>query len=204
MLAAQEHVAAVILAGGGGRRLGGADKALVQVAGQPLLQHVTVRLAAQVRTIVLSANGDPARFAGFGLPVVADSMLDCGPLAGIAAAAAQLAAGDRPPAYLLSIPVDTPLLPAGLAERLLAAAAKAGGRPAVAASGGRVHWTVALWPLADALHLTDAIDRQGLRRVQAALEQAGAVSVPFPEPTAFLNVNRAEDIKVLTDILTRT
>jgi molybdopterin-guanine dinucleotide biosynthesis protein A len=163
---------------------------------------VLARIAPQAGRVLLSANGDPARFAAFGLPVVADAVPDMGPLAGIAAAASALSVLEEPPAYLLSVPVDTPLVPDDLVARLLAASAAAGGVPAVAAAGGRVHWTAALWPLAEALWLTEAIRARGLRRVQEALERAGAVTAEFQDATAFLNVNRPEDVKTLTGFLT--
>jgi molybdopterin-guanine dinucleotide biosynthesis protein A len=186
-----DSIAAVILAGGRGRRLGGADKALLPLAGVPLLAQVLARLRPQVGQIVLSANGDPARFAGFGLPVVADAAAGQGPLAGIAAAAADAACRWPAAEYLLTVPVDVPMIPADLCARLAAAV-----RPtcaAVALAGDRAHWTVALWPLAAAIALPMAMERQGLRRVEAALAAVGFVAVPFPDAAAFANLNRPED-----------
>ena len=75
----------VILAGGTGRRMGGADKALLRVGGCSLLSHAINRLEPQVERLALSANGDAARFAGFGLPVLPDAVA-LGPLAGVLAA----------------------------------------------------------------------------------------------------------------------
>jgi len=76
----------VVLAGGLARRMGGGDKPLRMLAGRPMLAHVIERLAPQVAAVAINANGDPARFAGFGLPVVPDGMADYpGPLAGVLA-----------------------------------------------------------------------------------------------------------------------
>ena len=73
----------VILAGGQATRMGGGDKGLLQVGGQSLMAHVIARLGPQVDGLALNANGDPARFADLGLPVVADSVDGfAGPLAG--------------------------------------------------------------------------------------------------------------------------
>src|SRR5260370_1132234 len=81
-------VIGLVLAGGQSRRVGGADKPLRLLAGRPLLAHIVERVAPQVRRRVLNANGDPARFAAFGLPVVADAVAGfAGPLAGASSAA---------------------------------------------------------------------------------------------------------------------
>lgn len=195
-------IAAVVLAGGGGRRLGGADKALIDLAGRPLLAHVLARLSPQVDRIVLSANGDPARFAAFGLPVVSDAAADRGPLAGIAAAAAFCTNRWPDVCYLLSVPVDLPLLPSDLLARLHAAAERAGGCAASASAGGRSHWAVTLWPLPFALTLARRIEApDGLRRLQDAARLAHGVAVPFPEPEPFANVNRPEDLHRLSAVL---
>src|SRR3990172_4670992 len=82
-----EGVIGVVLAGGKSSRMGGGDKALLPLGGRPLLVHVFERLRPQVAEIVLNANGDPGRFAAFGLPLVPDRLDgQMGPLAGIHAA----------------------------------------------------------------------------------------------------------------------
>src|SRR3954452_2617992 len=76
----------LVLAGGLARRMGGGDKALIRIGNETILERTLTRLTPQVGGVVLNANGDPARFASFGLPVVADSVPDfAGPLAGILA-----------------------------------------------------------------------------------------------------------------------
>lgn len=114
------NVAGVILAGGLARRMGGGDKSLLKLAGRPLLDQVIERAAAQVDRLVLNANGDPARFAGYGLPVVADVVPDfAGPLAGILTGMHW--ARDNAPEckWLVSFASDTPFFPSDLVERLL-------------------------------------------------------------------------------------
>jgi molybdenum cofactor guanylyltransferase len=108
-VASPGQVAGVILAGGKASRMGGADEALLPLAGKPLLAHVIARLATQVSDIVISANGDLSRFASFGLPVIADSLAEsAGPLAGLLAGL-EWHAKNRPElSYVVSVPTDTP------------------------------------------------------------------------------------------------
>ena len=110
----------VILAGGLARRMGGGDKPLAEIAGRPILQLVIDRLKPQCAALAINANGDPARFSAFGLPVVADSVEGfAGPLAGVLAGMDYAAASGA--ADVLSAPGDTPFLPADLLSRLEAA-----------------------------------------------------------------------------------
>jgi len=89
-------IVGLLLAGGQSRRMGGGDKALHLIGGVPLLERVIERMRPQVETLMLNANGDPARFASFGLPVVPDSVPDyAGPLAGVLAGL-DWTAGQRP------------------------------------------------------------------------------------------------------------
>ena len=91
-------IAGVLLAGGLARRMGGGDKCLRLLAGQPLLRHVVRRVAPQVSALALNANGDPARFSAFDLPVLADSLSgNLGPLAGVLTV--HPSPGSYPPAW---------------------------------------------------------------------------------------------------------
>lgn len=192
------EIAAVLLAGGQGTRMSadgqGVDKPLRLLGGIPLLAHVIARVAPQVGRMVLNANGDPARFADFGLPVVADEVADYpGPLAGILAGmrwAAGLGASD-----VLSVAADTPFLPGDLVVRLEAARRAAGVGLACAGSGGWTHPVIGLWPvgLADAL---EADLRAGMRKIDAWTGRYGVASAVFSvEPfDPFFNVNRPGDL----------
>lgn len=135
---------AAILAGGQGRRMGGQDKALVLLGGQPLALRLAGCLAPQAAALAISANGDAGRLAFLGLPVLQDAPPSRGPLSGLLAAldwAEGAGAAD-----LVTAAVDTPFLPPDLVARLQAAARP--GHPVLARAGDRLHPTVALWPVA--------------------------------------------------------
>ncbi|MGJ0505810.1 MAG: molybdenum cofactor guanylyltransferase MobA [Methylocystis sp.] len=192
----------VLLAGGLARRMGGGDKPLREIGGRPLLAFAIERLAPQCAGLLLNANGDPSRFAAFGLPVVADSAPESpGPLAGVLAgmdAAAALGAED-----IVSVPADTPFLPADLVERLSAARERAGAEIAVAASGDRVHHAVALWPVALREDLRRALAEEDLRKVSGFIARCRNVTAEWPmEPyDPFFNVNRPEDVTLAEAIV---
>jgi molybdopterin-guanine dinucleotide biosynthesis protein A len=185
----------VILAGGLARRMGGGDKPLAEIAGRPILQLVIDRLKPQCAALAINANGDPARFSAFGLPVVADSVEGfAGPLAGVLAGMDYAAASGA--ADVLSAPGDTPFLPADLLSRLEAARTRSGARIVVAVSNGRTHHAVALWPVALRDELRRALVEEGERKVSAFIGRYANVVVDWPaEPyDPFFNVNRPEDL----------
>ena len=190
------NTVAAILAGGRARRMGGGDKPLLPLAGRPMLAHVLERVRPQVRAVALSANGDPARFAAFGLPVLPDAQPDFpGPLAGVLAGLRWARRAHPDAALVLTVPGDAPLLPYDLVARLLAADVP-GAAIRCAASRGRVHPVVALWPVALAGPLTAALD-QGIRSVRQFALQHGLAEVDFPAARAdpFLNCNTTEDLR---------
>ncbi|MEX0968916.1 MAG: molybdenum cofactor guanylyltransferase MobA [Paracoccaceae bacterium] len=189
------RLAGVILAGGLATRMGGGDKALLPLGAATLLDQVIARLQPQVEAVVLNANGDAARFARFGLPVVADSVAGfAGPLAGVLAGLdwAQAQGFDA----VLSVAGDTPFFPQDLAARLIAA--REGQPIAMAAGPGEArrarHPTFALWDvsLADALRL--ALN-EGTRKVVQFSDAAGCATCVFDDgDDAFFNVNTPEDL----------
>lgn len=184
----------VILAGGLARRMGGGDKTLLQVGGQTVLARLIARLLPQTSGLVLNANGDPARFAAFGLPVVPDDLPDRpGPLAGVLAGLDY--AASRPGVeWVLSVPADAPFVPADLVSRLRSE--RGGAALACAASGGRTHPVVTLWPVALRHDLRRALVRDRLRKVGAYVDRHGAAVVEWPAVPIdpFLNVNTADDL----------
>lgn len=194
-----QPVIGVVLAGGRSSRMGGGDKALLELGGKPMLAHVIARLKPQVSSIVISANGDPARFATFGLPVVADSLPDFqGPLAGIEAGLAWAAANCPGVASVLTVPGDTPFFPTDLGRRLADAAVATS--LAVARTDEGVHPVVGLWPIGMAGDLKTAVT-DGFRRVSRWAEMQGATEVFFPpvkiggkKVDPFFNINRPEDL----------
>lgn len=186
-------VLGLILAGGRARRMGGGDKPLLRLGGRTLLERVVERLGPQCGAgLALSANGDPARFTGFPGPVLPDPLPDRpGPLAGILAGLEHAAAQGI--ARVVSVSGDAPFLPEDVVTRLQAVAPETG--LALAASGARQHYTIALWPVALRDDLRDYLTR-GERRVGAFLDRHGAAVASWPiEPLdPFLNINTPEDI----------
>jgi molybdopterin-guanine dinucleotide biosynthesis protein A len=203
----RDEVAAVLLAGGLGSRMAadgqGADKPLRLLGGTTLLAHAIARVRPQVSAMVLNANGNPARFAAFGLEVAADEVADHpGPLAGILAGMRWSA--QRGYADVLSIATDTPFLPLDLVERLDAARREAGVPLACAASGGWTHPVIGLWPVA----LADALEadlRGGMRKIDSWTARFGVASAEFSAKPfdPFFNANRPEDLAEAAGLLAK-
>jgi molybdopterin-guanine dinucleotide biosynthesis protein A len=196
----------LLLAGGLSRRMGGGDKSLRLLAGRPLLQHVIERVRPQVDALVLNANGDPARFAGFGLPVIADSIPDfAGPLAGILAGL-HWAAAHRPDCDLVvSVATDAPFLPTDLVRRLTEQMKASEAELARAASGGQPHPVIGLWPVRLREDLRAALG-DGVRKVDRWTARFRLVTVPFAESPIdpFFNANRLEDLDRAEALLAQT
>ncbi len=190
-------IVAVLLAGGQARRMGGGDKCLVQLAGRPLLTHVIARIAPQVGQVLINANGDPARFSGFGLPVAADTVEGfAGPLAGVLTGLQWTAKNVPQATQMVSIATDTPFFPTDLVSRLVAGADKAGTSLAVATSGARTHPVFGLWPVSLLNNLAEAVTNEGLRKVDIWTARHGVAEVEFDtdDGDPFFNLNRPEDI----------
>lgn len=187
----------VILAGGRATRMGGGDKGLRAVGGRRLIDHVIDRLGSQCGAMAINANGDPARFSEFGLPVVADSLADHpGPLAGVLAGL-DWAAGQGATS-IVTAAADTPFFPKDLVARLMASAGPSG--LCLAASPdetGRVqrHPTFGLWPVALRDDLRAALTG-GLRKIVIWTDGHGAGQAVFDSTPfdPFFNVNTPEDI----------
>lgn len=176
--------------------MGGIDKPLIEIAGKPLLAHVVERLAPQCDGIVLNANGDPERFAAFGLPVVADPVPDfAGPLAGVLAGLDYAAARFPEFTDVVSVPGDTPFIPTDLVMRLYERRHETGARIVVAASGGRAHHAVALWPVSLRDDLQRALGEE-TRKVSAFIAQHPNATAEWPTTPQdpFFNVNQPDDL----------
>lgn len=189
--------AGVVLAGGLSRRMGGGDKVLRPLGGRPLLAHILERIRPQVTTLCLNANGDPARFAAFGLPVIADPLPGfAGPLAGILAGMDWAARTVPGCPYLASFPGDAPFLPDNLVARMGDAMAAAGADLACAASAGRDHPVIGIWPLRLRDDLRHALLDEGVRKVDHWTGRYHCVRVEFSAPAGdpFFNANRPEDL----------
>jgi molybdopterin-guanine dinucleotide biosynthesis protein A len=202
-----QSVVGLLLAGGLARRMGGGDKCLRLLAGRPILAHIVARLGPQLSRLVLNANGDPARFAAFGLPVAADSVEGfAGPLAGILAGLDWAAAQAPGCPLVLSAPTDAPFLPRDLVARLLAARTAERAEIAMAASGGQVHPVVGLWPVELRRDLRHALVEEDIRKVDVWTARYRVAVVDFPaEPIdPFFNANRPEDLDRAERLLAAT
>lgn len=187
---------AVILAGGLSSRMGGGDKPLKTIAGRTILSRVIERLRPQVSGLVLNANGNPERLAGFGLPVTADSIAGyAGPLAGILAGLDWIARYSPSTSDMVSVAADCPFLPTDLVARLQAARREAGMALAAASSGGWTHPVIGLWPLAIREPLRAAI-LAGERKIDRFTPAHGIAhahwSIDPYDP--FFNANAPEDL----------
>jgi molybdopterin-guanine dinucleotide biosynthesis protein A len=196
----------VLLAGGLARRMGGGDKPLRRLAGRTILERAAARLQPQCRYLIVNANGDPARFADTGLPVVQDTVPGfAGPLAGILAAL-EWAAAHRPEAgFVVSVAADTPFLPRDLVARLHAAREEAGTPLACAESGSRAHPVNALWPVDLRSDLRHALVEEDLRKINRFTARHGVAHASWPiEPyDPFFNANTPEDMMEAEAILRR-
>ncbi len=212
-MARLSDIAGVVLAGGLSRRMfagrsgasadarGGGDKTLLGLGEKSMLACVIERLRPQVSTLAINANGDPARFKSFGLPVVADTIDGfVGPLAGVLAGLRWARESVPNARWVASVSGDAPFLPADLVSRLVGAVEHRGNAIAIAQSGDEVHPVIGLWPIALADDL-DAALRGGLRKVLHWTDKHGTVPVAF-EITAvgnervdpFFNANTPEEL----------
>jgi len=187
----------VLLAGGLARRMGGGDKPMRQIGGRTILQRVIARLAPQCDGLILNANGDPARFASFGLPVIPDGVADFpGPLAGILAAL-DWAAANRPEVHwVLSAAADCPFLPRDLVARLTEALVNENAQLAVAASDGQSHPVIGLWSVSLRDGLRHALVQEDIRRIDrwTARYKLATVTWPTQPLDPFFNANTMDDI----------
>ena len=191
--AANERISAVLLAGGQGSRMGGIDKGLVELAGQPMAAHVLARLAPQVDELLINANQNLERWRGFGYPVFSDDFGGadsfCGPLAGLHAA---LVRAQHP--LVLSVPCDSPFLPTDLVARLAHALHAGAAQLAVATTAGRAHPVFCLCRRELAPQLADFLAAGG-RKVGAWHSTLRVVAVPFDDnPAAFRNINTLAEL----------
>jgi molybdopterin-guanine dinucleotide biosynthesis protein A len=187
----------ILLAGGLARRMGGGDKPMRWIGGRTILDRVITRLKPQCDGLILNANGDPARFASFGLPVIADSVENFpGPLAGILAGLDWAAAVRPEAAWVLSAAADCPFLPRDLVARLHQARNEQNAQLAVASSGGQSHPVIGLWSVALRGELRHALVVEDVRKIDRWTARYRLATVQWPtEPVdPFFNANTTDDL----------
>lgn len=197
MSVARSKPIGLILAGGQASRMGGGDKPLLEVGGQSILARILLKLSPQCAAIVISANGDPARFSQFGCAVLADPVEGfAGPLAGVLAGMNWAADSGRPEADILSVSGDCPFLPRDLADKLEAARLAAHAPVACASSGGRAHPVVALWSVTLRQALHDTLVHARAFKVRGFQDAQGGVACEWPDVPfdPFMNVNTPQDL----------
>jgi len=205
-----DRIAAMLLAGGLARRMGGGDKGLRRLAERPLMDHVLARLRGQrgvaLDPVFINANGDPTRFADWDLPVVPDVIDGAqGPLAGVLTGLLWLRRERPEVPWLLTAPVDGPFLPLDLALRLSEAVASGQADLACVSSAGRPTPVVGLWPVALADDLERAVRQEAIRKVDVwtARHRLAVVDFAADPVDPFFNANRPEDLDAAERMLAR-
>lgn len=204
---AADRIMGCVLAGGQSRRMGGGDKSLMDIGGTSMLEIILARLAPQVPATVLNANGDPARFAEFGLPVAHDPVGEfAGPLAGVLAGLTHARGHHPETTHVVSVAGDTPFFPENLVDRLRAAVPADRPVIALASSSSKLHPVFGLWPVAlhDDLHTWLSTGQSG--KVLAFVDRHDSVEVSFdPDPATgldpFFNANRPDDLTTVRQTL---
>lgn len=197
-------VVGVLLAGGQSRRMGGGDKCLRPLSGRPILAHVIERIRPQVDQLILNANGDSQRFSDFDLPVVPDVIEGfAGPLAGVLSGLEWARRHQPQAAFAISVPTDGPFLPMDLVDRMLLAIEDENADLACAASSGRSHPVVGLWPLRLAEDLRHAVTVNSIRKVDewTAGYRLATVNWPTGDVDPFFNTNRPDDLATAERLL---
>lgn len=193
----RHKIAGVLLAGGRSQRMGGGDKFLRPLGGRPLLARVIERAAPQVDALVINANGEPGRFAPFGLPVEPDHVSGfAGPLAGVLTGLEWTRRHAPVCDLVASFATDAPFFPLDLVSRLERGMIEAGADIACAASGGRPHPVFALWPVSLAEELREAMLAEEVRKVDVftARYKLAVIDWPLESGDPFFNANRPEDL----------
>lgn len=189
MILQPTEITAVILAGGRGRRMGGKDKGLVEINNLPLIEHILSAVKSQAGQTVINANRNIEEYQRYGFPVVSDAMADYqGPLAGFAST---MAAAETE--YIVTIPCDSPLLPADLVQRLVHALQNEDAELAVAHDGKRLQPVFALIKVKLLPSLLQFLQR-GDRKIDLWYAQHKMAKADFSDiPETFLNINTPGD-----------
>lgn len=189
----------LILAGGKSSRMGSV-KALLEIGDDTILGHIIRRLSPQVSGITLNASDDFPN--PLGLRLLPDRLAgQPGPLAGVLAGLRDLKARSIPATHLLTVPSDSPFVPADLVSRLHAGTDDPDAI-IITASDGRVHPVFGLWPISIADDLETWLADPENRRIKAFLQRHRTVAIEFPPIETphglldpFFNINTPEDLE---------
>lgn len=196
-------IAAVILAGGLARRMGGGDKPLMMLSGRPILSHIIDRIAPQTNKLIINTNSSEAFFEEFNLPIVADSIDGfAGPLAGILAGMDWVASNMPKCRFMISVPGDGPFIPTDLVEKLMKPILDGRATLSVASSGGRTQPVVGLWDVTLRDELRSAIVEEDIHKVDlwTGRYEISEVDFPIENYDPFFNANRPDDMSKAEDI----
>jgi len=190
-------IVGVLLAGGLARRMGGGDKCLKVLGGKTLLDHAVARASKQVDTLILNANGDGARFADAGLPVVADVIEGfAGPLAGVLTGMEWAKQHEPEADFIVTFATDAPFFPLDMTAQFLQAVTAGRADMACASSNGRTHPVFAIWPVRLAGDLRHAMLDEDMRKIDRWTGRYNIQHVDFSTDPfdPFFNVNTPEDL----------
>ena len=197
-------IVGILLAGGLSRRMGGGDKNLLQLGGKSILRHVIERIAPQVDTLILNANGDAGRFAEYGLPVVGD-VIDgyAGPLAGILTGLEWASVNAPSCEWVVTFATDAPFVPKNLVAELLNSIEANGADMACAMSKDRTHPPFAIWPIRLKDALRAAMIDEGMRKIDLWTSRYKIDHVPFEGEgiDPFFNINNPDNLDEAKQLL---
>jgi molybdenum cofactor guanylyltransferase len=187
------RITGVVLAGGQGSRMGGVDKGLQPFRGKPMVAHAIERLAGQVDELLINANRNAEAYANLGYRVIADEIEGfAGPLAGFERGLAH-ASGD----LVVTVPCDSPFLPADLVARLREGLERGDADLAVAKTGEQAHPVFSLMRRGVHASLVQFLS-SGQRKIDKWYGALKVVEVAFDdEAEAFLNINTREELASL-------
>ncbi|MGH7066698.1 MAG: molybdenum cofactor guanylyltransferase MobA [Acetobacteraceae bacterium] len=197
MTSDEAATAGLILAGGLARRMGGGHKMLSRVGGETVLARLIERVRPQVAALAVNVNADPRLFAEFGLPLLADDLPGLpGPLAGVLAGLDWIARERSDLKWLLTVPGDAPFVPPDLAECLHAVRLRQNADMACAASAGRTHPVIAIWPVSLKEALRRALVAEEIRKIDRFTADYNCAIAEWPAQPLdpFFNVNTPEDL----------
>jgi molybdopterin-guanine dinucleotide biosynthesis protein A len=170
---AAETFGAVVLSGGGAARLGGADKASIEVGGRTLLEHALAAVAGASEVVVVGGDVPTSRPVTF----TREDPAGGGPAAGLVAG---LGAFARRPDQVVALAVDMPMVSAATVARLLAAVEDDGA--VLVDAAGREQYLCAAYSVTallrsagDSAHgrsMRALVDRLRLARVPAVGQEA--------------------------------